>query len=223
MQIEQYECEVFVSPQWEISNPLKELRQCVLRTGNVTVHLVIAALFSSNRVCPSDSHPFFEGFCLSFAEVQRISRMHFQFNTETITNVGMPAKSYVRDRRADGYEGDSSSPGKESSDGESPVCDQTGRRQSISDTAVSLKASFAAVDKSDFGISLNDSYPSVDPSTISDMRSITMKEANSGWLVGRRSLDRQFYLALDDHKTTFSKAMEDARRFEALHFANIFV
>ncbi|KAL8447802.1 hypothetical protein Emed_004097 [Eimeria media] len=55
------------------------------------------------------------------------------------------------------------------------------------------------------------------------VRTIAVKDAQSGWMIGKRTCDREHFLALDDPKTTFSKAMEDANRFSSLHFSNIFV
>ncbi|CBZ49800.1 conserved hypothetical protein [Neospora caninum Liverpool] len=52
---------------------------------------------------------------------------------------------------------------------------------------------------------------------------MAVKDAQSGWLIGSASMDREFYVALDDPRTTLSKAMEDASRFGCMHFANIFV
>ncbi|KFG30561.1 hypothetical protein TGP89_207960 [Toxoplasma gondii p89] len=52
---------------------------------------------------------------------------------------------------------------------------------------------------------------------------IAVKDALSGWLIGSASMDREFYVALDDPRTTLSRAVEDASRFGYMHFANIFV
>ncbi|PFH31770.1 hypothetical protein BESB_022620 [Besnoitia besnoiti] len=52
---------------------------------------------------------------------------------------------------------------------------------------------------------------------------MAVKDAQSGWLIGAASMNREFYVALDDPRTTLSNAMEDASRFGHMHFANIFV
>ncbi|PHJ19358.1 hypothetical protein CSUI_006822 [Cystoisospora suis] len=52
---------------------------------------------------------------------------------------------------------------------------------------------------------------------------LAVKDGRCGWLLGSASMNREFYVALDDSKTTLTKAMEDGSRFEYMHFANIFV
>lgn len=55
------------------------------------------------------------------------------------------------------------------------------------------------------------------------LKFLAVKDGRCGWLLGSASMNREFYVALDDPKTTLTKAMEDGSRFEYMHFANIFV
>lgn len=54
-------------------------------------------------------------------------------------------------------------------------------------------------------------------------REICLKEADRGWICGKRSLEREFYLMLEQPQMMISKCQEETARFSALHFANIYM
>lgn len=166
------------------------------------------AIRISNRQClvNSPSPPYFKNFCLSFQEVQRVGHMHCKF-----LGVAEPIAA-----NADWTFGYPDSPCT------SPTAGGTSRKVDAADS-----------DENAPGIQPNKatSVASKDEGTnkqrgsgiLEGVRIIAVKDAQSGWLVGKRTCDREHFLALDDPKTTFTKAMEDASRFSSLHFSNIFV
>jgi len=54
-------------------------------------------------------------------------------------------------------------------------------------------------------------------------REINIKFGDKGWMVAKRSLERNFYLLLDDPRMSLSKCQEEVARFASIHFQNIFV
>lgn len=52
---------------------------------------------------------------------------------------------------------------------------------------------------------------------------LAVKDADSGWLLGKVSLQREYFLALDNVKATLSDALEEVERFNSMHLASIFM
>lgn len=50
---------------------------------------------------------------------------------------------------------------------------------------------------------------------------INFKEDDKGWIVLKRTLDREFFLLLDNANMTLAKSQEEVSRFCAAHFSNI--
>lgn len=59
--------------------------------------------------------------------------------------------------------------------------------------------------------------------TGSTYREVCLKEADRGWICAKRSLDREFYLLLDQPQMMLSKCQEETARFSAIHFSNIYM
>ncbi|KAL8427142.1 hypothetical protein ACSSS7_007867 [Eimeria intestinalis] len=175
------------------------------------------AIRISNRQClpNAPSPPYFKGFCLSMQEVQRMSHMHCKFlglaegaESGVVTSPSRCMYSPLTSPTAeeDAYKEDAA----KSPDAESPAS-----AESQSETQEQVKPAAALGKKEKSGQQAL--------GLLRGVRTIAVKDAQSGWMIGKRTCDREHFLALDDPKTTFSKAMEDANRFSSLHFSNIFV
>lgn len=155
------------------------------------------AIRISNRPCVlnSPSPPYFKNFCLSHQEVQKLGHMHCKY-------LGLADFSFPT-------QGDDPAAAADCAGGVTE-----------SETGISADEVQASKLESGKAAKKSRSRSCVD---FSSVRVVAVKEAQTGWLVGKRTCDREHVLALDDPKTTFTKAMEDANRFSSLHFSNIFV
>ncbi|CAD7935436.1 unnamed protein product [Amoebophrya sp. A120] len=54
-------------------------------------------------------------------------------------------------------------------------------------------------------------------------REVCLKEHERGWICAKRSLEREFYLMLDQPSMMLSKCQEESARFSAIHFSNIYM
>ncbi|KAL8424548.1 hypothetical protein Efla_005654 [Eimeria flavescens] len=163
------------------------------------------AIRVSNRQClaNSPSPPYFKNFCLSFQEVQRLSHMHCKFLG--VSAASRPASDFALGCTYTALT--SPSAGTESS---AAAADGSQAEQEQQPRACGAEEKQMKSKKPAVGM-------------LEGIRTIAVKDAQSGWLIGKRTCDREHFLALDDPKTTFTKALEDASRFSSLHFSNIFV
>ncbi|CEM20359.1 unnamed protein product [Vitrella brassicaformis CCMP3155] len=56
-----------------------------------------------------------------------------------------------------------------------------------------------------------------------ECREILLKSSGSGWIGGKNTLDREFFVALDGSNLSFTKAQDEMQKFGTIHFANIFI
>ena len=56
-----------------------------------------------------------------------------------------------------------------------------------------------------------------------DVREVALKTASDGWLVGRLSGSREFYMLFDAKYTNFSEVHREVVALGAVHFSNIFL
>lgn len=168
---------------------------------------------SSNRPCPvnSPSPPYFKSFCLSFQEVQRAGHMHCKFLGLTETTADKNGSTFMctYTPQSSPTSGSASRNEAAANAGESTSVEPQTNAQQGKGT---VTASRNGERNKQCGLGI-----------LEGVRTIAVKDAQSGWLVGKRTCDREHFLALDDPKTTFKKALEDANRFSSLHFSNIFV
>ncbi|KAL8273581.1 hypothetical protein Esti_002508 [Eimeria stiedai] len=172
------------------------------------------AIRISNRQClpNAPSPPYFKNFCLSLQEVQRMSHMHCKFlGLAQGAESGVAASPYTPLTSPTAAGGDAC---KEAS-AKSPTAKSPVPAEDQAETHQPSRPTAAAGTKERGGQQAL--------RLLRGVRTIAVKDAQSGWMVGKRTCDREHFLALDDPKTTFSKAMEDANRFSSLHFSNIFV
>ena len=54
-------------------------------------------------------------------------------------------------------------------------------------------------------------------------REICFREDGRGWVCGKRSLDREYFLMLDKHDMPLSKCQEESQRFSHIQFSNIYM
>ncbi|OEH74969.1 hypothetical protein cyc_00465 [Cyclospora cayetanensis] len=171
------------------------------------------AIRISNKSCPqnSNSPPFFKNFCFSAQELQRVGHMHCKFLGFSASPPMLNGCKGSR-RASDGAISPSSS-----------NCSKKAETHKEEDSTAAEKGGWAtgvrAGGKSLMEVKLQQQEMGI----LDSVRTMAVKDSQSGWLIGRRTCDREYFLALDDAKTTFTKAMEDVQRFSALHFSNIFV
>ena len=195
------------------------------------MHLFNCCLsFSSNRPCPpsSPSPAYFKGFCLSEREVQRVSHMHCKYlglaegppfplrctYTSRISEGSSPAAAELTGsstKRAAAEEEQQEQQQQEQQEQEQQQQEQQQQEQQQQEQQQQeQQQQQQEQEQGSIGV-------------LSGVRTLAVKEAHTGWLIGSRMCERENFLALDDPKTTFTKAVEDAARFNSLHFSNIFV
>lgn len=54
-------------------------------------------------------------------------------------------------------------------------------------------------------------------------REICFREEGRGWLCAKRSLDREYFLMLDNAQMPLSKCQEMSQQFSHVHFTNIYM
>lgn len=54
-------------------------------------------------------------------------------------------------------------------------------------------------------------------------REVCIKEADRGWICAKRSLEREFYLILDQPQMTLARCQVECARFSEIHFSNIYM
>jgi hypothetical protein len=54
-------------------------------------------------------------------------------------------------------------------------------------------------------------------------REVCIKEADRGWICAKRSLEREFYLIVDQPQMTLARCQVECARFSEIHFSNIYM
>lgn len=167
----------------------------------------------SNRQCQvnSLSPPYLKNFCLTYQEVQRVGHMHCKFlglAEPTAANKDSTLRCTYTPEASPRAVGASRKEEEANSEENASVEEQKEMELTKAGNVTTRIKQKNKQQASGF---------------LQGVRTIALKDAHSGWLVGKRTCDREHFLALDDPKTTFTKAMEDANRFSSLHFSNIFV